>query len=335
MRQSNRVVCPTRHGCGATLILPMSFWSATRRQIAGWAAVSISTLIACFWAFWGSDENFHEGWFFPSVWKNIGLMFVQYLSPMLIVMLASILALLWPRLALPLLGAFVLAVAWFFRGSHAAIIVIVVPLLMLGMLYHFGRPEPRRWAWRCLIGLPLITAIVCGAYPGWLATHRLDDGNYGVRLIEGNGVTLVWAPDGPGWPSRGVSWREAYRSCAYLSADGATIADIPQNIWRLPTVDEVVRSLVFRGVNAGGSWDPVLHRAQYRTTPDKDSPLWKVHSQVIYWWTGTEFNLDQAYYITNNGYVQLVPKRIAPGYLAFRCVCEPSKRSLLPVRPTP
>jgi hypothetical protein len=76
--------------------------------------------------------------------------------------------------------------------------------------------------------------------------------------------------------------------------------------------------------------DPVLHRGRYRMTPDRDAPLWKVHSQVIYWWTGTKVDRDQAYYITNNGYIQLVPKRIAPGSLAFRCVCEPSKRNFLP-----
>ena len=309
--------------------------SAKGHQIAGWAAVSISTLVACFWAFWGSNENFHEGWFFPGVWKNVGLMFAQYLSPMLIVMLISVFALLWRRLALPLLGAFAVAVAWFFRGSYAAITLIAIPLLTLGVLYHFGRPEPRRWVWRCLIGLPLITTVVCGAYPCWLATHRLDDGNYGMRLVEGNGVTLIWAPDGPGWPSRGVSWNEANRVCRSLNADGRTVAGVPQNIWRLPTVDEAVRSLVFRGRNAGGRWDPVLRSARYQTTPDKDSPLWKVHSQVIYWWTGTEIDGDQAYYITNNGYVLLVPKRVAPGYLAFRCVCEPSKQSLLPAQSVP
>ena len=41
------------------------------------------------WACWGSNENFHEGWYYPSIWRNIGLMFVQYLSPMLIVMLMT------------------------------------------------------------------------------------------------------------------------------------------------------------------------------------------------------------------------------------------------------
>jgi hypothetical protein len=306
---------------GATLPRDVSNW----RQIVGWVVVSISALVACFWAWWGANENFHEGWFLSSVWQNIGLMFVQYLSPMLIVMLVSVVAFRWPRLALLMFGAPALGLAWFLLGRrNAATIVLIIPLLFLtmGVLYHFGRPRPRRWAWGCLIGFPLITALSCGAYPGWLAIHRLDDGNYGLRQIEGNGLTLLWAPEGPGWPSRGVSWPEASRRCAYLSADGRSVTDVPQNLWRLPTVDEAVRSLVFRGRNAGGTWDPVLRRAQYRVTPDKDSPLWKVHSQVIYWWTATEIDQDHAYYITSNGYVLAVPKGIAPGYLAFRCVCE-------------
>ena len=255
-------------------------------------------------------------------------MLVQYLSPMLVVMLVSALALRWWRLALPLLFCAAIAVAWFFRGSHAAVVFVSVPLLALGGLYHFGRPEPRRWAWRCLIGLPLVTAIASGAYPGWMAAHRFDDGNYGMRLVEGNGVRLVWAPEGPGWPESGVSWYQATENCARLTADGTALAGSAQNIWRLPTRDEAVRSLVFRGRNAGGAWDPVHHRARYQVTPDKDSPLWKVHSQVIYWWTSTEADAMRAYYISNNGYVPLVPKRLRAGYLAFRCVTEPGRLTL-------
>jgi hypothetical protein len=45
---------------------------------------------------------------------------------------------------------------------------------------------------------------------------------------------------------------------------------------------------------------------------------------VIYWWTGTEADGERAYYITSNGYVIPLAKKFAPGYLAFRCVCEPS-----------
>jgi hypothetical protein len=92
----------------------------------------------------------------------------------------------------------------------------------------------------------------------------------------------------------------------------------------LPTVDECVRSLVFRGRNAGGTWDPVHRRANYRLSPDKDSPLWKVHSPVIYWWTASEVDPARAWYISNNGYVHPLRKQLAPGDLAFRCVREPS-----------
>jgi hypothetical protein len=302
----------------------MSESNSKWRQIAGWLAVSISVAVACFWAFWGSIENFHEGWYNPSLWQNLGLMFVQYLSPMLAVMLLSGIVICWPRIALPLLVTFAIAAALFFRHARAATELIVIPLVALGVLYHFGRPEPRRWALRCLIVLPLITAVVCGAHPGWRAIHRLDDGNYGMRLIEGNGVTLVWAPEGPGWPSRGASWQKAKRNCVYLTADGRSLADQPQNAWRLPTVDEAVRSMVFRGRNAGGTWDPVLHQARYRMSPDKDSPLWKVHSQVIYWWTDTEADRGKAYRIAYNGTVFPLAYRGWGDYWTYRCVREPS-----------
>lgn len=294
--------------------------SCERRQTAGWVAVSISVAIASFWAFWGSIENFHEGWFYTSIWRNLALMFVQYLSPMLVVIVVSSLALRWPRLSVFLFGFSALAVLARFRGSRAAVVLIAIPLFILGALYHFGRPQPYRWAKRYLIGIPFILAILCGAYPGWRAIHRQDDGNYGIRPIEGNGVALIWAPEGPGWPSNYASWQQARRSCAYLTADGRSLSTQEQNLWRLPTVDEAVRSMVFRGRNAGGVWNPVLHQAQYRVTPDKDSPLWKVHSQVIYWWTDTQVAEKKAYRIAYNGAVFPFEYRGWGNYWAYRCV---------------
>lgn len=35
----------------------------------------------------------------------------------------------------------------------------------------------------------------------------MDDGDYGARLIQGNGVTLVRAPVGPGWQCD-ITWNE-------------------------------------------------------------------------------------------------------------------------------
>jgi hypothetical protein len=166
---------------------------------------------------------------------------------------------------------------------------------------------------------------VSGAYPGWRAIHRLDDGNYGMRRVEGNGVTLVWAPAGPGWPYRHASWFEAKRRGAHLNADGRSLARHPPDLWRLPTIDEAVRSVVFRAQNAGGVWDPVHQSAHYRVIPDKDSPLWNAHSPVIYWWTGTEVGQDEAYRIAYNGYVVALGKRVWTDDWSYRCVCEPSK----------
>jgi hypothetical protein len=295
------------------------------RQILGWLGVSISVAAACFWAFWGSIENFHEGWYFASLWQNLVLMLAQYLSPMLVVVAASSIAVRWRPSALPLFGAGALGAAILFRRAPAGLVLIAIPLLLLGGLYHFGDPQPCRWALRGVIALPLLTALVCGAYPGWRAIHRLDDGNYSMRRVEGNGATLVWAPEGLGWPSHHATWWQAKRRCAYLTADGRSLDDQPQNLWRLPTIDEAVRSMIYRGRNAGGVWDPTLRRAQYRVTPDKDSPLWKVHSQVIYWWTGSEVGADKAYRIAYNGYVIAFAKRGWGDYWAYRCVCEPSK----------
>jgi len=296
------------------------------RVALGWIAVAISTLLAAFWAFWGSIENFHEGWYFSSFWRNLALMLVQYLSPMLIIIVLSVVAIRWRWLAIPVFGAVVIGLTFLFRRPNfASVVTIEAPLLLLGGFYRFGYPVPRRWAMRCVIGLPLITALACGAYPAWRVAHRVDDGYYGARRIEGNGVSLVWAPEGPGWPSHYASWWSAAHNCADLTADGRSLAAQPQNIWRLPTAEEAVRSLVYRGQNAGGVWNQANHAAHYRVMPDKDSPLWNVHSQVIYWWTGTENGPDKAYRIAYNGYISLLPKQGWGDYWSYRCVREPDR----------
>ena len=49
------------------------------RQIIGWIGVAATVLFAGLWSYWGIVENFHEGWYSPSVWENIGMLFGQYL----------------------------------------------------------------------------------------------------------------------------------------------------------------------------------------------------------------------------------------------------------------
>jgi len=141
-----------------------------KRQIVGWIAVGLSIIITCFWAFWGIIETFHEGWYYESLLSNLGLMFVQYLSPMLIFMGVTLISVYWPRFGGGLHVLFAILAAWFF------------------------------------------------------------------------------------------------------------------------------------------------------TTPDKESPLWNAHSQVIYWWTATEVDEEHAYIIVYDGKVWRRAKQFNLAYLGFRCI---------------
>jgi hypothetical protein len=292
-----------------------------KRQRVGWIAVGLSTAITCFWAFWGIIENFHEGWYYESWLSNVGLMFVQYLGPMLIFMGVTLVSIRWPRFGGGLHVIFVLLIAWFLQAfSNAATFLLMLPLLGIGALYWFGRPQPRRIAVSLAIGLPVLTLIISGIGPILRVAQRIDDGNLQARLVHGNGVNLIWAPDGPGWPRTGVDWYEAQQVCQYLGEHGLTPAPVPQDIWRLPTVDEAVRSMARHGQNSGGVWDAGTAKATYKTTPDKESPLWNIHSQVIYWWTATEADEERAYIIVYDGKVWPRGKQFGPAYLGFRCV---------------
>lgn len=296
--------------------------SKRTRKILGWIAVGLSTLIAGFWAFWGIIENFHEGWYYPSLFKNLGLMIVQYLLFTLIFVAGALLAIYRPRIGGGLHVLAALWAVWYFRGASSVVIYFSIagPLLLLGAFYWLGRPEPRKLARRIVIGLPLLTLLICGFEPAIRVAGRIDDGKHEARFVEGNGVKLIWAPEGPGWPQDGVNWEEAKRRCQYLTEDGKTLADVPQNIWRLPTVDEAIRSMARHGQNSGGLWNAQTQKASFQKTPDKESPLWDKYSKVIYWWTATEVDEKNAYIVVYNGQVWPRPKKAYWGYLGFRAV---------------
>jgi hypothetical protein len=299
-----------------------------QRQIAGWSAVVISTLITCFWAFWGIIENFHEGWYYASWLPNVGLMFAQYLSPMLLFMGLTLIAIFWPRAGAGLLVLFALfAIGFFDIMNNPGLLLLIAPLVGLAALYWYGRPQPRALAAALAVVLPLLTLFLSGISPALRVSQRVDDGNRQARLVAGNGVTLVWAPEGPGWPRSGKNWYDARQACHYLDEDGLAASPTAQAIWRLPTVDEAVRSMARHGRNSGGVWDTEAAQATYETTPDKESPLWNTHSQVIYWWTATEVapsvDEEEAYIIVYDGRIWPRSKQLNPDYLGFRCVKEP------------
>jgi hypothetical protein len=302
-----------------------------KKNILGWMAVGFSLVISCLWAFWGILENFHEGWHSASLKENLqGLLL--YLTPMFISVAITLWAIRSPigggilYIGIGIIFSFFIFATWnpIKAGLGAALSWFPVTILfvIVGVLYFLGRPKPKKLAYALAVGLPLLVVVVLGIEPALRVAGRLDDGYRGGRLVEGNGVRLIWAPAGPGWPSRSAGWEEAKKICRYLSGDGKSIASTPQDIWRLPTVEEAVRSMTRHGRNCSGVWNPKTERAEYKIKPDKESPLWDTTSQIIYWWTSTEKDENKVYSIVYNGSVWNIDKDWRIGSRGFRAVKE-------------
>ena len=291
----------------------------------GWVAVTASALLTGFWAFWGIIENFHEGWYHKLLVANLAMMFSQYLSPMFGFMAVGLLSVRWPRVGGSLHVVVAIFAAWFFSGASRPVLLLFIcgPLVLLGVAYFTCPLKQRAVAAGIIIGIPLVVLVACGIEPAIRGSQRYDDGDRGARHLKGNGVDLIWAPQGPGWPLNGVNWHEAVRRCRHLTEDGESLADTPQDIWRLPTADEAVRSQHRQQHNSAGQWNSSTGLASYDKRPDKESPLWDTHSQVIYWWTGTEIDEGRAYIIVYDGKTWSRSKDAQWGYLGFRAVKEP------------
>jgi hypothetical protein len=129
---------------------------------------------------------------------------------------------------------------------------------------------------------------------------------------------------GPGWARDGnVVWKEATRRARHLTVDGLSLADTPQDYWRLPTREEVVRSLTRHHRNAGGTWDAERQQPHYQRKPDKESPLWDSHAPLIYLWTSEERDEQNAWIVVYHGGVYAKPKLLGAASLGFRAVREP------------
>jgi len=300
----------------------------------GWAAAGFSYLVSVLWAIWGSIEAFHEGWWEPALPMRL-LQTVMYLTPMLICLVFSLVGIRWPKAGAALYFFFGLLFTIFTfkeRWTNLTWETVVSWLPVTGLLlviagfYWFATIKHRKLMLWLALGLPLLTAICCGAEGAWRVSGRIDDGIRTERLIEGNGVSLVWAPQGPGWVLHApdaADWDTATEICAHLSADGLTVMDEPQNIWRLPTVEEAVASMARHGKNSGGVWDAETKQAKYDVKPDKESPLWVPYTEVIYWWTATEIDDGRVYMIVYDGKVWPKRKGRRMGYQGFRAVREP------------
>ncbi len=213
---------------------------------------------------------------------------------------------------------------WFLTGSLFSLLgsVIASSFTCLGLLGYFGEPEPIKISKRLIIATPLTIAILISVPQYIKVTQRIDNIDENMVIVEGNEVTLAWAPRGPGWPVEGVSWDEAEWICSHLSEDGTKIMDEEVNIWRLPTAKEAVGSMMLHNRNVDGKWNAIEQKATYSKKPDKEYPLWDKHGKVIYYWIDETSLTDptKAMIIVYHGAVYPRSKTIVMDSLSFRAV---------------
>lgn len=296
-------------------------------NVVGWIAVIFVTAFAAFWSFWGTIEAFHEGWSKPYLWMRL-LQLAGYLSLGTSLCVLCVIGIRWPKIGaglFVLVGALVAALIVVDQALiHGFVLFSItgVPMLV-GFLFLFGRPEPKTAAYAVAITLPVLTILICGFEPVIRVSNRYDDGNRNTRLVEGNGVRLLWAPAGPGWTREGnLTWHAAVERVRYLSDDGLSLLEEPQDIWRLPTRREVVCSLTRGNLNAGGRWNEALETATYNRKPDKESPLWDRYAPLIYLWTSEEHSEQLAWIVVYHGGTFTKSKNLGASSLGIRAVRE-------------
>jgi hypothetical protein len=349
-----------------------------KSALPGYIAAALMILVTLLWSFWSVGEMYYEGWWGPWYVKLV------YLIPGTLCLLLTLLALArplpggWSIIAIG--GAFT---AWWWGprlrdgmdvGQLLALFPVSAILVIIGVLFLFEARHRRRrrdagWtppqAWlrrnsRYLLAVAAPLVVLIGWYWLPIVLVRQDDGMRTERLIVGNGVTLVWAPEGPGWnwkqpwggypswddvalwgvPPLGFDDKAGYAGthasasdmtatglCRFLSEDGSRLMVERQGTWRMPTADEIMRSLTRHGDNAGcvqpqGFGTALLGRAACVERPDKETPLWAPDAAPIYYWAADEFDDNRAYFVSYNGAFNSQPKSWGNPRHSYRCVRE-------------
>jgi len=238
--------------------------------------------------------------------------------------------------------------------------LVGVLFILDGRFNPSGKRLERSWIFRNVrmivaIGVPLLGGLIVAGFNLPIVLTRLDDGDRSARLIEGNNLKLIWAPSGPGWnwkqdfggypswdalalygidpvglESNKLSSEHASNAdmkntglCAYLDESGKNLMPTPHSIWRMPTVDEISRSLSQDDQNAGCVWDGVSERLKCNLSPDKETPLWAPDAPPVYYWAADSFDSEEAYYVSYTGWVHIQPKDWGNPRHGYRCVKEP------------
>lgn len=354
------------------------------RPLPGFIAMGIIVLVTSMWTLWGMGEMYYEGWGLPFPTP------LRYLLPAAEILSLAMVAATWPRVggSLLILGGTGFSVWWIHLAAARGwlrlswIVGTLFPLagavVLVGVLFLFegrhrrqlraeGWVPPASWLRRncrywLMLGAPLLVALGATTYWAPLLLTRMDDGDRGVRFVEGNGVTLVWAPLGPGWnwkqdgggypgwdrlalyglPPVGLEDKPGYQDrhagalnmattglCQHLSEDGSRLMSKPQNVWRMPTTDEIVRSLTRRGENARCTWDGERGSAECLLQPNKDTPLWASEMDAVYYWSADEYDEESAWYVPYTGGIRYggaighQPKNWGNLRHGYRCVRKP------------
>lgn len=342
------------------------------RKIPGWIATGLITILNSLWLFWGFGEAFYEGWGVPETpW-------FLFLSIALIAMILSVLAIKFPYWGGGILVAAGVAFAlwWLLPGIRSGFYTLrltfgrlllsggfaIVGILFIldGKYNKTDLTQSQSWIVKNLrllfaLGLPSLVGIGIAAYNLPIVLTRIDDGDRSARLIQGNVVSLIWAPAGPGWNWKQdfggyPSWdalatygltkfgessdvtneehasegtMQSYGLCSFLDEAGKILLEDPQYIWRMPTVDEIARSLSIHNINSGCSWNGEIGRLACQKNPDKETPLWAPDEPPVYYWASDQYDEENAYYVSYTGYISYQPKDWGNPRHGYRCVKEP------------
>jgi hypothetical protein len=298
------------------------------RLVVGWAALLIGVIIASMWSFWGTIEAFHEGWWRPTLPARL-LWLLAYIGPGSVLTLLNVLSVRFRVVGgiVYVLIGLILAAFFATTSIHYTIIISLtaVPVL-IGCGHLFARIRVTKRA-LVVAASPILVSLVCAVEPVIRVSGRNTASQPEALAIAENGLDLVWAQRGPGWNVDGhISWSEAVEVARHLNAAGTTVEEEPQDVWRLPTIDEAVRSMSRNGKNAGGVWNPKTRIARYETTPDKEAPMWEVWSPVIYWWTSEEDGPNRAFVVVYHGGIHSKPQVTGSPSFGFRLVRDSGSR---------
>ena len=170
-----------------------------------------------------------------------------------------------------------------------------------------------------------------GIGPSQAAGRLLPGANLSWNDIAFYGVPPVGFGEKPGYEDVNgtAADMETTGLCRYLSEDGTTLMPEPEEIWRMPTTDEIVRSLVRGGENAGCTWDGASTNANCIRQPNKETPLWAPDASPIYYWSADEYDEESAWYVPYTGgglyggAINHQPKDWGNPRHGFRCVRAP------------